>query len=150
MLLKLEELMKVLLSIKPEYAEKILNGEKRFEFRKSLFGNVGVTAVVIYVTKPVGKVVGEFEISEVLRDKPAKVWARTKRFAGIDKVFFDSYFEGRNMAVAIGVGTVRKYREPLELTHFGDSVTAPQSFRYLDASSLDQMQGELELVHFAR
>lgn len=149
MSLILEELMKVLLSIKPEYAEKIFNGEKRFEFRKSLFGNVGVTAVVIYVTKPVGKVVGEFEITEVLRDKPSKVWALTKRFAGIDKVFFDSYFEGRDVAVAIGVGAVRKYKKPLELTHFGDSVTAPQSFRYLDVSNTSRLQGELDLIQFA-
>ena len=31
--------MKVLLSIKPEFAEKILNGTKRFEFRKGIFKN---------------------------------------------------------------------------------------------------------------
>ncbi|MBI6731014.1 ASCH domain-containing protein, partial [Pseudomonas amygdali] len=42
--------MKVLLSIKPEYAEKILQGEKRFEFRKSVFKNPDVRTVVIYAT----------------------------------------------------------------------------------------------------
>lgn len=29
--------MKVLLSIKPEYVEKILDGTKKFEFRKGIF-----------------------------------------------------------------------------------------------------------------
>ena len=31
--------MKVLLSIKPEFAEKIFNGTKKYEFRKSIFKN---------------------------------------------------------------------------------------------------------------
>ena len=29
--------MKVLLSIKPEFVEKIFSGEKRFEYRKNIF-----------------------------------------------------------------------------------------------------------------
>ncbi|NSX16166.1 ASCH domain-containing protein [Cupriavidus taiwanensis] len=135
--------MKVLLSIKPEYAAKILSGEKRFEFRKAAFGNGLVKSVVIYATKPVGKVVGEFEIAEVFRDKPSKIWAKTRKFAGIDKVFFDSYYEGRDVAVAIGVGAVQRYREPLELSHFGSDITPPQSFRYLESAC---HQGELELL----
>ncbi|WP_369009144.1 ASCH domain-containing protein, partial [Escherichia coli] len=49
--------MKVLLSIKPEFAEKILNGTKRFEFRKGIFKNPQISTVVIYATMPLGKVV---------------------------------------------------------------------------------------------
>ena len=48
--------MRVLLSIKPEFAEKILNGAKRYEFRKQAFAQP-VEAVVLYATKPVGKIV---------------------------------------------------------------------------------------------
>ena len=39
--------MTVLLSIKPEFAEKIFNGTKKFEFRKSIFKNTDVKKVVV-------------------------------------------------------------------------------------------------------
>ena len=38
--------MKVLLSIKPEFAEKIFNGTKKYEFRKSIFKNKDVDKVI--------------------------------------------------------------------------------------------------------
>ena len=40
--------MKVLLSIKPEFADKIFNGTKKYEFRKSIFKNKDVDTVVVY------------------------------------------------------------------------------------------------------
>lgn len=60
--------MKVLLSIKPEYAQKIFAGEKKYEYRKRIFKRNDVDMIVVYVTKPVGKVVGEFEIAEILEE----------------------------------------------------------------------------------
>ena len=52
--------MKVLLSIKPEFVEKIFSGEKRFEYRKSIFKQQNIDTIVIYSTMPVGMIVGEF------------------------------------------------------------------------------------------
>jgi predicted transcriptional regulator len=138
--------MKILLSIKPQFAEKILDGKKRFEFRKITFDTESIKSVVIYATKPVGKVVGEFEVNGIYRDTPSKIWAKTKKFAGIDKVFFDEYYEGREVAVAIGVGAVQRYETPLELSAFGADITPPQSFRYLTESNTCDRQGELQLA----
>ncbi|KQT42610.1 MULTISPECIES: hypothetical protein [unclassified Methylophilus] len=126
--------MKILLSIKPEFALKILNGDKKFEFRKSAFANVGATCVVIYATKPLGMIIGEFDVSEVFIDAPENIWERTKKFAGIGKVKFDEYYLGRETAVALVVGEVRKYDVPLELGDLGEKITPPQSFRYLNES----------------
>ena len=137
--------MKVLLSIKPEYANKILSGEKRFEFRKVSFTNACVKTVVIYATKPIGKVVGEFEVLDIYSDSPSKIWEKTKKHAGIDKQFFDSYYEGKRIAVAIAVGEVQRYKNPIELAELGGSPIAPQSFRYIEASE-GRHQSELELV----
>lgn len=123
--------MKVLLSIKPEYAEKILEGKKLYEFRKSIFKNLAVKTVVIYATMPVGKVIGEFDFDEVLSDSPQAIWAETSRYSGITKKFFNSYFDGREKAHAIKVRSVRRYDVPISLKDFIPSGTAPQSFRYL-------------------
>ena len=125
--------MKVILSIKPEYASKILDGTKKYEFRKAAFTCSDVSCVVIYATKPVGKLVGEFDISSVDVDEPKSLWRRTKEFAGVKKSFFDQYFKDRARGVAIGVGEVRKYATPLDLNSLGENLTAPQSYRYVPA-----------------
>ena len=123
--------MKVLLSIKPEYAEKILSGEKRFEFRKALFKNKDVKTVVIYATMPIGKIVGEFEFDGVVTGTPDAVWLETENQSGITQDFFEQYFSGREMAHAIKVGNVKRYCEPLSLKSIVPNGLAPQSYRYL-------------------
>ncbi|AWK43912.1 ASCH domain-containing protein [Photorhabdus laumondii subsp. laumondii] len=125
--------MKVLLSIKPEYVDRILDGSKKFEFRKIAFKNNQVQSVVIYATMPIGMIVGEFEIKEIISNSPSVVWEMTHKFAGTTKDFFDSYFEGREKAVAISIGNVKKYDKPLPLNMLGQGITAPQSYRYLSA-----------------
>ena len=123
--------MKVLLSIKPEYAEKILSGEKKFEFRRVLPKNKSVKKVVIYATLPVGKVVGEFEIAELISESPIHLWERTAEFSGISSNFFEAYFKGRDIAHAIKVGKVKKYNQQKDLADILPSGIAPQSFCYI-------------------
>jgi predicted transcriptional regulator len=123
--------MKVLLSIKPEFVEKILNGTKKFEFRKRSFKREGVNKVVIYSTMPVGKVVGEFEINDIIKEVPDMLWDKTKEFSGISRQFFDEYYIGKEHAFAICVGKITKYDEPMCLSSLGKDIVAPQSFRYL-------------------
>ncbi|PHM45909.1 hypothetical protein Xmau_00300 [Xenorhabdus mauleonii] len=123
--------MKVLLSIKPEFAEKILNGTKKYEFRKGIFKNTSVRSVVIYATKPVGRIVGEFDIETIIEDAPEAVWYKTYEYAGISKQFFDSYFFKKKKAFAIQIGKVKKYSTPIPLDEFGHNIVAPQSYRYL-------------------
>lgn len=123
--------MKVLLSIKPEYADKILSGEKKFEFRKSIFKRTDVTAIIIYATMPVGKVVGEFEIENILSDRPEEIWYQTKEASGISKFFFDTYFLNREKAYAIQVKNVKSYKTPMDLGDLKQGLKAPQSFAYI-------------------
>lgn len=124
--------MKVLLSIKPEYAEKILDGDKHYEFRKAIPRAPGVTTVVIYATMPVGKVIGEFDIDQFLSETPSDLWSITSEFSGISKRFFNEYFQGRDTAHAIKVKKARRYDQPLDLSSVLRSGVAPQSFCYLN------------------
>jgi predicted transcriptional regulator len=125
--------MHVLLSIHPEHAEKILSGEKKFEFRKNIFKNSSVKKVLIYATMPIGKVIGDFEIASIIDDKPNNVWKTTKSHAGISRKFFDSYFTGRDRAVAIAVKNPRRFNVPKNLSDLAEGISAPQSYRYIDA-----------------
>jgi len=127
--------MKVILSIKPEYANQILDGTKKFEFRKTGFSIEHVYVVLIYATKPVGKVIGEITVECVHVDKPSEIWKKTRTQAGINKSFFDEYYRDRDVAVAIEVDKVKRYETPIKLDELGPGITAPQSFRYLAAVS---------------
>lgn len=122
--------MKVLLSIKPEFVDKIFSGQKRYEFRRAIFKRPRVNIVVIYASTPIQKVVGEFTISEVLCDNVNSLWLRTRRHSGITEDLFFKYFENRNHGFAIRISSVRKYRVPLSLRkHF--RMLPPQSYAYL-------------------
>lgn len=122
--------MRVLLSIKPEFVQKIFSGEKRFEFRKAIFKNNDVKNVVVYASKPISKIVGEFTVETVLEDSPETIWELTKKYAGITEEFFKQYFKGKNKAYAIEIKRCIQYQRPIELNEIGVK-RAPQSFMYL-------------------
>jgi predicted transcriptional regulator len=123
--------MQILLSIKPQFADKIFSGTKRFEFRKAIHKNRGVTTVLVYATKPVGKIVGEFTVSRVHNDSPERLWRITKGHSGITKRFFDEYFHGRVQGFAIEVGITTLYKMPLEIRDVIPGGYPPQTFVYI-------------------
>ena len=122
--------MKVLLSIKPEFANKIFDGTKKYEFRKSIFKRNDIKIVVVYASSPVKQVIGEFEIEKILCQEVELLWRITQQFAGINKDFYDNYFADKEMAFAIQVGKIRKFQKPKRLSDY-DIDYAPQSFAYL-------------------
>ena len=122
--------MKVLLSIKPRYATQIFDGHKRYEYRRSLFKKDGIKQVVVYASSPIGKVIGEFEIIQIIHKSIEKLWEETKSFSGISQETFFNYFQNKNKGYAIEIGTVKKYKKPISLNeHYG--IKPPQSFVYL-------------------
>lgn len=122
--------MRVLLSIKPKYAKRILDGEKRYEFRKIIFKNSSVSTVVMYVTLPVGLIMGEFEIQDILYCPVDELWELTKEYAGISKHAFYDYSTHKRKGYAIQIGKVHQYPEPLQLTE-APIKEVPQSFAYI-------------------
>lgn len=124
--------MKILLSIKPEFVNEILSGKKKFEYRKSIFKRDDVSTVVVYATKPYGKIVGEFEIEGILEDTPYRIWQKTKNYSGIKKSYFNQYFKGKKKGYAIKIKDFKSYEVPLDLSDIDKSIkAAPQSFCYI-------------------
>lgn len=122
--------MKVILSIKPEFAEKIFNGSKKFEFRRRLYKNKDVKAVIVYASAPISKIIGEFEIGSVLHDDLNSLWKRTNQYSGITEEYYHNYFRGRESGYAIAVKKAEKYEQPKCIKEsFG--LTPPQSFAYV-------------------
>lgn len=127
--------MKALLSIKPQFVEKIISGEKLYEYRKAIFKRPDVKSVVIYSTMPEGKIVGEFTIGNIIAKHPSELWEETKEFSGINKKFFDEYFYNREIAYAIQIKDFKKYETPIDPYEKERDFKAPQSFKYIDIKS---------------
>ena len=121
----------VLLSIKPEFAHKIFEGSKKFEFRKQVFKDTSIKKVIVYSSSPEQKVIGEFEIETILSDTPNNIWIQTKLYSGISQEFYDEYFKGRDNAYAIKVASTKKYRKEKSLADYNVQ-SAPQSFAYVE------------------
>ena len=119
----------LLLSIKPEYVEKILQGEKKFEYRKRL-AREDVSYIYVYSTAPSMKVVASVHIEGHLSDSPTALWEKTKAAAGISRAKFRDYFRGCKTAYAYKLGKVEVFESPKNLSDFGVAV-APQSFVYI-------------------
>ncbi len=130
--LNFQKQTRVLLSIKPQYAEAIMRGEKRFEFRRNIFSRK-VDIITIYVTAPVSKVIAEFDVLSIITESLPILWQRTRKYAGINEPAFYAYFHGLNCGNAISIGKVRKYEAPF-CPFEKWKLKPPQSFAYIDSS----------------
>ncbi len=118
-----------MLSIKPEYLQRILNGTKEYEFRMTI-PKEDVSKIVFYCTAPTRKVIAWADVLGVISASPAKIWKRTCTSAGISAEKFNEYFDGCQCAYAYRLGNVHRYKPPKSLEDFG--LTAPpQSFAYV-------------------
>ncbi len=120
---------KILISINPEHVENIINGTKKYEYRK-LAAKHDISSIIIYETTPVKKIVAEAEIIEVLMLPPEELWNQTQDESGINREFFDEYFKDRGIAYAYKLGKIKVYDKPKTLMDYGIKA-APQSFVYI-------------------
>lgn len=118
-----------LLSINPEHVENILNGTKKYEFRR-VIPREKVDKIVIYSTSPVMKIVAEVTVEETISDTKTRLWERTKMHSGISRDFYREYFAAYRRAYAFKLGDITVYPKPKQLSDFGVK-SAPQSFVYL-------------------
>ena len=129
------EAMMILLSIKQVYCDLILNGAKRFEFRKRLPNGLQKGGeVAIYCTRPVSRVVAYFRIAGVIQATRRRLWRQTRLAAGINYETFMRYFKAVQKANAIKIGKLHVLNTPLSLVRLRRNKTPPQSFLYLTES----------------
>ncbi len=121
--------MKVVLSIKPEFANKIFDGSKKFEFRKAIFKNEKIKTIIVYASSPVQKVIGEFEIEKIINHDIDTLWNITQDFSGITEQYFYQYFVNKEQGFAIQIKKTKKYRNP-KCLRADYNLLPPQSFAY--------------------
>lgn len=121
-----------ILSIKPDFAEAIFRGEKKFEFRRKVFRTKMPTKIFVYASAPISKIIGHFEIAAIISKQPSNLWRDTKHAAGIERSYFFQYFNGCREAHALKVRKPVRYAKPLNLSDAFGLGRPPQSFCYVD------------------
>jgi predicted transcriptional regulator/DNA-binding XRE family transcriptional regulator len=123
----------VVLSIRPQYSEKIIQGEKTIELRRRFpVSAPRGTIAYIYCTSPVQAIVGRAEIMDVVKLPVAEIWRKYARSASIEKSEFDLYFEGVNEGFALKFANARPLLRQLDLSELRErfGFEPPQSFLY--------------------
>jgi len=125
----------ILMSIKPEYVDKIFSGEKKYEYRKRLCKEK-IDTIIVYSSSPIQKVVGELKIKQVLYDKKNVIWNKTNKYGGITKIKYDNYYENCGYVVAYEIEKAILYDKQKDLKDFNVR-TAPQSYVYITNKGVD-------------
>lgn len=97
-----------LISIRPVYAESIFAGLKTVELRRRIPPVAPGLRLWIYVTKPVGAVLGVAEIEKVFDGSPDALWKSCGSKSGIERVEFDRYFAETDKAYGLALTNIRK------------------------------------------
>ena len=124
----------ILVSIHPNYASKILTGEKTVELRRRFpeAGTRGALAL-IYSTSPVKAIVGLARIKHVLKLPVSRIWKEHGPAACVSRSEFYNYFSGVRHGFAILFVDVHLLKEritaPTLFAKFG--IVPPQSYRYV-------------------
>jgi predicted transcriptional regulator len=127
-----------LLPIQPRFANAILRGEKRVEFRRRPFGR-NVEYVVVYASSPVRGIVGSFRVSGIEEGCPGDIWEDYKEVGGIERDEYFRYYAGAERAFAIGIERVCVLDKPLSLQQLSRELKAPQSYTYLTPEHVDRL-----------
>lgn len=122
----------ILMSIRPEYVEKILAGEKQVELRRRCPNLEPDDVVVVYATSPVCEIVGAFSVAEVLSLPVRTMWRQHREVLGVQPEVYDAYFEGRSTAYGIAIAEVWSSK-PIglhDLRRRYEGFVPPQSYMY--------------------
>lgn len=124
----------ILVSIKPEYVERILAGEKKVELRRRSPHRVadGGT-MLIYETTPRRAIVASCDVIAVETLPLGALWRRYGHVSGITRRAFNEYYKGCATGVALRLGNVRSAKRQLDLDRMRSTyeLTPPQSFAYI-------------------
>lgn len=124
-----------ILSIHPEYARKIWQGEKKVELRKSKPRIEKNALLLLYTTAPKKAITGLTTVEAVVKRPLQPLWEEVEGVTGGTQEDFFRYFQGQREGVAIFLGHLWPLTEPLSLVQIRElepGFHPPQNYLYLD------------------
>lgn len=120
-----------LMSIRPQYAQKIADGMKKVEFRKKIFSD-SVEKVYVYSSSPVKKIIGYFNVNKVKKAAPNELWEQYSQVGFISSDDFQSYYRNHKIGYGIEIDKFFTFCVPVDPNVLNPKFRAPQSFCYID------------------
>jgi predicted transcriptional regulator len=123
----------LLISVKPEFANKIVTGEKTIELRKACPNVTKNDIVIIYSTLPVKAVIGICRVEEVIKLKPSTMWRNHREKLGIERKRYMAYYEETETAIGIVLKSACRLDNKIDLADIKKifpKFSPPQTFRY--------------------
>ncbi|HVF04927.1 MAG TPA: ASCH domain-containing protein [Frankiaceae bacterium] len=131
----------MLLSVRPPHVDRILDGTKTVELRRTRPSVRPRQPVLLYATQPVGAIVGSCRIGGVRQAASEAMWGDIASSAAVSRGEYDRYLAGRDTVVALFIEDVRPLVAPITLDQMRAAAPfqPPQTWHFLGADRLAQL-----------
>lgn len=121
----------LVLAVKPEFARRLMRGEKTIEIRRKFHKRWEGSRIAIYSSRPEKALIGEATIERVQSASPNEVWDQYRDNIGCSRLEFDSYTDAADTVFAITLTDVTPYSSSMPVCQFEylleEELTIPQS-----------------------
>lgn len=121
------------IAVKPEYANKLISGQKDIELRKVKPHIQQGDYAIIYASSPEKAVLGFGKIKSIIECSPTEMWEKHSNRLGISKESYLSYYDGSHKAIGIEFDIIRPIT-PIGLADLRKNISGfqpPQIYRYI-------------------
>ncbi|OQX79227.1 MAG: hypothetical protein B6D56_07470 [Candidatus Omnitrophica bacterium 4484_70.1] len=128
---KTSERKQIVMSVKPEYAFKIIKGEKKIEVRRCFSYKWLNSIVWIYATSPLKSIVGKGIIRNIIEMSPSMAWNEFKKYIGINKEKFYNYVKDKRKIFLVFIDDIENLTPYIPWKNFEafiDATAPPQSY----------------------
>jgi len=91
----------LLFSLKPQFADLVINGEKRVEFRRRFSTNMEGALAYFYISSPIKCIMFSSMLSKVHYSNVNDLWKQFHSIGGVSEKAYFTYFDGTNNGYAI-------------------------------------------------
>ena len=128
----------LLMSVRPEFAEPMLQKRKTVEFRRRFSTRHIGARVVFYVSHPVRQFLLTATIADIDHRPNRQLWRENRENGGVSRNNFDRYFAGTHNGYAIQLKDLRPVPNQLclkDAQRICPGLKPPQSFQALEPTS---------------
>jgi predicted transcriptional regulator len=139
------------ISVKEQYTNRILDGTKRIELRKSRPSVSAGDYVIIYCTSPVKAIVGVAQVDELICHTPQQMWKLHSKKLGIDRKDYFDYYVDSDKAIGIVLSQVKKLSYGICLNIIKQHLprfTPPQTYKYFLNFTFSECNQDFKLTPF--
>ncbi|ACV79052.1 ASCH domain-containing protein [Nakamurella multipartita] len=139
----------MLISVHPRHVERILDGTKTVELRRTKPAIDPGQPAVIYATMPSGALVATCRIAAVEVSAPSRLWRTVGSAAQVSRAEFDRYYCNSTIAVALHLNDVRPLSDPVTLGQLRarSRFHPPQTWHFVNERDLRFMLGGHPSAH---